>query len=134
MANTDTISALFGPGTGRFQINALTLAVTTETVFLASTDTGTTPAVLSLPVGGGTNLVGSGSPVDFNQNAAISSQSYGRKVAIGTEMPYFSAKTFDSGRPFRIHVAGTCTLNTGTCKYHRYQSVSGNFGYHGKRR
>lgn len=131
MANSDTITALFGPGTGRFQINPLVLASVTETAFSMGTDTGTTVAVLTLPTGGGTNLVGSGSPVEFNQNAAISSQSYGRKVSVGTEAPYFSSKTFDGGRPFRVRVVGTCTLNAGaanTLAINLYQGSSATLG------
>lgn len=129
MANQDTVVALTGPGTGRFQINALTLASVTETAFLMGTDTGTTVALLTIPVGG--SLVGSGSPVEFNQNPAISSQSFGRKVSVGTEMPYFSSKTFDSGRPFKIRVIGTATINTGTSNtvaINLYQGTSATLG------
>jgi len=117
MANSDTIAALFGPGTGRNQINALTLAATTETLFAIGTDTsGTTAAAtLVVPTGNAVNtLVGSGSPVEFNQNSSISSQSYGRKVSVFTEAPYFSATTFDSGRPFRLRIAGNASLNPTT--------------------
>ncbi len=131
MANSDTIIGLFGPGTGRGQINALTLAATTETVFSVSTDAGTAVAVLTIPSGGGSNLVGSGSPVEFNQNPAVSSQSYGRKVNIGTEPPYFSTKTFDAGRPFKLRVMGTCTLNAGsanTIALNIYQGTSATVG------
>lgn len=117
MANSDTIAALFGPGTGRFQINALTLASATETLFAVSTDTATTnPATITVPTGNATvnTLVGSGSPVEFNQNSAISSQSYGRKVSVFTEAPYFSSTTFDSGRPFKLRVVGNASLNPTT--------------------
>lgn len=120
MANFDTIALLKGPGTGRGQINALTLTATTETVFVVSTDTaGTTnAAVLTVPSGvpTGAALVGSGSPMEFNQNSAYSFQSYGRKsmIGVGTEPPYFSSTTFDVGRPFRLRVVGDATLNAGT--------------------
>lgn len=113
MANSDTISALFGPGTARNQINTLTLASTTETVFSMGTDTGTTTATLVVPTGN-SGMVGSGSPVEFNQNAAISSQSYGRKSSVFTEPPYFSSATFDAGRPFKLRVAGTASVNPTT--------------------
>jgi len=119
MSNFDTIAILKGPGTGRDQINALTLTSTTETVFVKGTDTvGTTvAAVLVLPTGvpSGSNLVGSGSAMDYNQNPAYSFQSYGRKtmIGVGTEAPYFSSTTFDVGRPFRVRVAGNATLNAG---------------------
>lgn len=115
MANSDTIVALFG-GTGRNQVLPLTLAAVTETVLKQGVDAGTTttPAVLTVPGSAATNgLVGSGSPVDFNQNSSISSQSYGRKYAIGSEAPYFSNATFDKGRPFRIRLFGTVAFNAG---------------------
>lgn len=119
MSNFDTIQKLTGPGTGRFQINALSLTSTTETVFVVSTDTATitNPAVLTVPTGNtGNTLVGSGSPTEFNQNPAISSQAYGRKatLGVGTEAPFYSATTFDVGRPFRLRVVGNATLNAGT--------------------
>lgn len=114
MANVNTIAALFGPGTGRNQINTLTLAATTDTVFSMGTDTvGTTVvATLVVPTGvpAGANLVGSGSPVEFNQNAAITSQSNGRKVSVFTEPPFFSSTTFDAGRPFILRVAGVASV------------------------
>jgi hypothetical protein len=112
MANLDTIASYFG-GTGRGQVNVLTLASTSETVFVIGTDTsGTTgTATLAVPSGNtGNTLVGSGSPKDFNQNSSISSQSYGRKVPVFTQAPFFSATTFDSGRPFLIKVFGTASV------------------------
>lgn len=112
MANQDTIVALFG-GTARGQVSSLTLASTTETAFSVVTDSGTAVAVLTLPVAT-TGLVGSSRPIEFNKSGAISSQSYGRKVAVGSAPPYFNASTFDGGRPFRIVVAGTATSATGT--------------------
>ncbi len=113
MANLNTIAALFGPGTGRGQINTLTLASTVETLFAVGTDTaGTTgTAILTVPTGDVTHLVGSGSPIEFNRNPAVSSQSYGRKVGVFTEAPFFSSQTFDSGRPFKIRLAGVATVN-----------------------
>jgi len=115
MANSDTIVALTGPGTARNQINALTLTSTTETVFVVGTDTaGTTvAAILTVPVGAGTNLVGSASPIEFNLNSALSQSSYGRKDQVQTAPPFFSKTTFDAGRPFRIRVTGYATLNAG---------------------
>lgn len=120
MSNFDTIQKLTGPGTGRNQINALTLTSTTETVFVVGTDTTTitNAAILTVPTGvpTGSNLVGSGSPIEFNQNSAISSQAYGRKatLGVGTESPFYSASTFDVGRPFRVRIVGNATLNAGT--------------------
>ena len=117
MANTNTIAALFGPGTGRNQINVLTLASTAETVFAIGTDTATTTATatLTVPSGNtGNTLVGSGSPVEFNQNSAISSQSYGRKTSVFTEAPWFSSTTFDVGRPFKLRVAGVASATKTT--------------------
>ena len=115
MANFDTVSAITGPGTSRGQVNTLTLASATETLFAVGTDTTGTTAVCSItvPTGNATSntLVGAGSPVEYNQNSAISSQSYGRKSGVFTEAPYFSATTFDSGRPFKIRVVGTAVVN-----------------------
>lgn len=113
MANFDSIARFVG-GSGRQQINALTLTSTTETVFVIGTDTvGTTAtATLVVPTGlpTGTNLVGSGAPMEFNQNSAISSQSYGRKTSVFTEPPFFSSTTFDNGRPFKLRVQGTASV------------------------
>jgi hypothetical protein len=121
MANSDTIIALTGPGTGRNQINTLTLTATTETVFSTTFDNGTTgPAVLTIPTGSATDasgkplLVGSGSPIEFNLSSAVSQQSYGRKDSVGTSAPFYTAKTFDGGRPFRLRIVGQATLNAGT--------------------
>jgi hypothetical protein len=115
MANSDTI-ALYVGGTGRNQVNVLTLASATETVFALGTDTsGTTvSATLTVPQGNTGNLVGSGSPIEFNQNGSISSQSFGRKTSVFTEPPFFSTTTFDSGRPFKLRVMGTASVNPTT--------------------
>lgn len=117
MANFDTIDAHVG-GTGREQINVLTLTSATETLLLMGTDTsGTTvTAVLGVPTGsrtdasGHTLLYGAGAPVEFNQNGAVSSQSKGRKASVFTASPNFSVSTFDSGRPFRIRLFGTASV------------------------
>lgn len=141
MANFDTIQKLTGPGTGRNQINALTLTATTETQFVVGSDTvGTTNlAVLTVPTGvpAGSNLVGSGSPAEFNQNSAISSQAYGRKatLGVGTESPFYSASTFDVGRPFKVRVTGNATLNAGaanTVVINLYQGTSTTIGSNSK--
>ncbi len=114
MSNFDTIRGLVGPGTTRNTINALVLAATTETAFAMGTDTSGTsvPAILSVPLG--STFSGAGNPVEFNQNASILSISYGRKAAVGTELANFSASTFDAGRPFKVRIAGTVTLNAGS--------------------
>lgn len=116
MANSDTIKGYVG-GTLRNQVKPLTLTSTVETAFSLATDTTATSVVAALvpPVNNNVagTLVGSGSPVEFNQNAAISSQSFGRKVGVGTEAPFFSPATFDGGRPFKIRFSGTYTLNAG---------------------
>ena len=113
MSTFDTIASFVG-GTGRNQINVLTLASASESLFALGTDTsGTTvTATIAVPTGvpAGVNLVGSGSPKEFNQNSAISSQSYGRKSSVFTEPPFFSSTTFDSGRPFRIKGFGTVSV------------------------
>lgn len=130
MANQDTIVALFGPGTGVGQVLPLTLASTTETAFSAGTNAGNALALLVVPVAT-TGLVGSSRPIEFNKSGAISSQSYGRKVAVGSAPPYFNASTFDGARPFRIVVAGTCTLAAGTgntIAINLYQGTSATLG------
>ena len=113
MANTDTIAALVG-GTGRGQIAVANLTATTETLLLVTTDAGTATATLTVPAGAGTNLVGSGSAIEFNQNSAISSQSYGRKNSVFTEPPFFSTNTFDAGRPFKLRLVGTVQVAAAT--------------------
>jgi len=127
VSNTNTVTAIFG-GTGRGAIPTLTLAATTETAFSVNTDSGTSVAVLSVPVGNsGNTMVGSGAPVEFNLSPAITSQSYGRKVKVGTEAPFFSATTFDAGRPFKIRIAGTATVATqagNTVAINIYQGTS----------
>jgi len=111
MANFDTIAFLVG-GTGRGQIKAGTVTDGTETLFVVNTDTaGTTQvATLAVPTGDSTHLVGSASPSEFNQNASISSQSYGRKSTVFTAPPFFSTSTFDAGRPFRVRISGTASV------------------------
>ena len=138
MANSDTIIALTGPGTGRNQINTLTLASTAETVFSTTFDNGTNgPAVLTIPTGSAIDasgkplLVGSGSPIEFNLSSAISQQAYGRKDSVGTATPFYAAKTFDGGRPFRLRVVGQCTLPAGagnSLALNIYQGTSATVG------
>lgn len=127
MSNLNTITAIAG-GTSRGQIPTLTLASTTETAFSVNTDAGTAVAVLTIPVGNsGNSLVGSGTTVEFNVTPAISAGSYGRKVGVGTEPPFFSATTFDAGRPFKIRIAGTATVATqlgNTVAINLYQGTS----------
>jgi hypothetical protein len=113
----DTIAAFTGTGTGRNQINALTLTTNSETLFKTTTDSGTAVnAVLILPTNSTTDafgkplLAGAGAPLEFNQNSAISSAAFGRKVAVGTEAPNYSVKTFDSGRPFRVRISGQASF------------------------
>jgi hypothetical protein len=112
MANFNTIYGYTGASSGRNKVIPLTLASTTETAFSLGTDAGTTsPAILTVP---GVGYVGSGSPLEFNLNSAISLASYGRKGSVQTEMPYFSAATFDAGRPFVVRAFGTYSLNAGS--------------------
>ena len=135
MANSDTLAALFAPSPAigvnaqtpiRGQLVNLVLASTTETAFSVATDTGTTVAVLTVPTGvtpvltglpaGSGVLVGSGSPMEFNLNRAISGQGIGRKgmgVGIGTPAPFYSPTTFDMGRAFRVRIVGQCAINAG---------------------
>lgn len=117
MANFDTVASFVG-GTGRNQIQVLTLASGTETVFVLGTDTaGTTQtATLAVPAGvpTGSNLVGSGASKEFNKSSAITSQSYGRKSTVFSAPPFFSATTFDNGRPFKIRVQGTASVSPTT--------------------
>ncbi len=115
MANWDTIAALTGPGTGRNQINTLTQTTSAEALFKTTYDNGTTGnAVLTVPTGPvspATMVGGSSSPIEFNLNAAISDSAYGRKGSVGTTTPFYSANTFDGGRPFRLRVVGQASFS-----------------------
>lgn len=105
--NSNTIAAYIG-GTKRNQISTQVVSTTTETVFLANTDTGTAPAVLSIPLQ--TAVVGSGNPMDPNANPAILNglgREYG--APFGANRPYFNSTSFDSGKPFKLRIQGTFT-------------------------
>ena len=115
MANSDTLSALIGPGTGRNQINLLTQTTASEALFLTTYDNGTTGnAILTVPTGPvspATMVGGSGSPIEFNLNPAILTGAYGRKDSVGSAAPYYSASTFDMGKAFRIRVVGQTSFS-----------------------
>lgn len=105
--NSNTIAAYSG-GTKRNQIPAQVVSTTTETVFLTTTDTGTAPAVLSIP--GQTAIVGASNPLDPNANPAITGAG-GRQYGppFGSDRPFFNSTSFDSGKPFKVRVQGTFT-------------------------
>lgn len=104
--NANTIVALFG-GTGRNQIAAQAATTTVDTVFLVNTDTGTAPAVLSLPIS--TAIVGSSTPLNPNSNPAlIANTGYLYGQPRGQNAPYFNSTSFN-GQPFNVRINGTFT-------------------------
>jgi len=111
MPSPSTFAAIYA-GTGRNQIPAQVLSTTTETIVLMNTDTGTTPAVLSVPTGvpGTTTGVGSASPLNTSGNPAIISKSgrfYGPPIG-STDQPFHGPNAFN-GVPFVLRVNGLFT-------------------------
>lgn len=107
--NANTIAGYIG-GTKRNQVAALTLASTTETVFSLVTDSGTAPAVLSIPTQ--TAVLGSSNPLGVNGNAAIL-QPVGGLIQNIPNAPDFNSASFD-GRPFIVKLYGVVTAAAGT--------------------
>jgi hypothetical protein len=102
--NANTIAGYVN-GTKRNQIPVLTTAATTATIISANTDTGTAPAVLSIPLQ--TAIVGSSNPLGDNANASILVSNLGAQFGqVGTNRPYFNSDSFN-GVPFKVRVAGT---------------------------
>lgn len=110
--NANTILG-FGAGTTRNKIPALTVATTTETAFSVTTDTGTTVAVLSLPLQ--TGVVGSSNPQGVNGNPAILGGAFGAQQgpAYAQNRPYFNSDSFN-GLPFRVRLSGKFTSGVAT--------------------
>jgi hypothetical protein len=107
--NSDVIVSYQG-GTLRNQIASQTLASTTETAFVANTDTGSgTTAILTIPPG--TSIVGSTSPQDPTASPAALMGGLGRQygAVAGSSRPYYSALSFDNGRPFIVTITGLAT-------------------------
>lgn len=97
--NANTITGFIG-GTKRNQIPVLTTAAITATVFSTVTDTGTAPAVLSIPVQSA--VLGSSNGLGPNVNAAILVPTGGLLGATSD----FNSSSFD-GRAFKVRVQGT---------------------------
>jgi len=111
--NANTIVGYIN-GTKRNQIAALTLTALTESAILVNTDTGTTAAVLAIPLQ--TAVLGSAQSLGPNGNQANLAQFGGTLVSTGdagTEAPYFNSSSFDLGRPFRVRVSGTYATSAG---------------------
>jgi hypothetical protein len=112
MSNANTISAYIG-GTKRNQIPVLTTAAITATVLSVNTDTGTGPAVLSIP--SQTSVLGSGTPHGVTSNAAILVPPRGilNSVGYGVNAPYFNSDSFN-GRAFKLRLQGTYNSGVGS--------------------
>jgi len=111
--NVNTITGFIN-GTKRGQLPSLVLASVTETAVPVNTDTGTTPAILSIPLQ--TAVLGSSTGLGPNGNSAILVPSGGSSMSIpdGINAPYFNSSSFDLSRPFNIRLIGTATSVTGT--------------------
>jgi len=127
--NSNTIAG-FSSGTKRNQIPTLTLAAVTETALPVNTDTGTTSALLAVPLQ--TAIVGSNTSLSINSNPAIITkglQFYG--APDGSTAPYFNSSSFDSARPFTLQLGGVATVVTGagnSLQFKIYQGTSATIG------
>lgn len=112
MANVNTIAGFFN-GTGRNQIPVLSGVGVTETIISTNTDTGTAPAVLSIPLQ--TAILGSSNGLGPNGNQSILVPPFGvgNNVPDGVNAPYFNSGSFN-GRPFLLRCAGTFTSGVAT--------------------
>lgn len=113
MSNTNTIVGFIG-GTKRGQIQPLTLTAVTETAFPLTTDTGTTAAVIAIPLQ--TAVLGSSNGLGPNSNPAILVPPGGSLQSIpdGINAPYFNSSSFDVSRPFNVRIIGTAASLVGT--------------------
>jgi hypothetical protein len=130
MSNINTIAAFVG-GTKRNQIPSLVLAAVTETALPLNTDTGTTAALLAVPLQ--TAILGSTNGTGVNGNAAILVPPFGpgNNIPDGVNAPYFNSSSFDSGRPFTLRLIGTgsAAANAGnTLSIKIYQGTSATLG------
>lgn len=130
MSNVNTIQGFIG-GTKRNQIPSLVLAAITETALPVNTDTGTTSALLAVPLQNA--IVGSSTGLGVNGNPAILVPPYGPTNSIpdGINAPYFNSSSFDSGRPFTLRLIGTgsAAANAGnTLQIKIYQGTSATIG------
>lgn len=107
--NANTILA-FRSGSGRNQMPDQTGDFTTATAALINTASGTTTAVLSVPLQ--TPILGSFTPSSPNANSAVLGSHYGRQFRPrGSNAPYFNSDAFE-GIPFRVRVSGTVATAT----------------------
>lgn len=128
--NINTITGFIG-GTKRNQIPSQALAAVTETAISLNTDTGTTSALLALPLQNA--ILGSTNGLGVNGNPAILVPPFGpgNNIPDGVNSPYFNSSSFDSGRPFTLRLFGTGSAaanagNTLTVKI--YQGTSATIG------
>lgn len=130
MSNVNTILC-YNNGTKRGQIPTQTLAAITETAISVTTDTGTTPAFLAVPLQNA--ILGSTNGIGVNGNAAILVPPFGtgNNIPDGVQAPYFNSSSFDAGRPFtlRFIALGTAAANAGnTLTVKIYQGTSATLG------
>jgi len=111
MANVNTINVI-GNGTKRNQIPSYTIS-TTETAFAVTTDTGTNPLTIAVPLQNA--ILGSSNGNGPNGNAAILVPPFGpgNNIPDGVNAPYFNSSSFDLGRPFNVRLIGTCANGAG---------------------
>lgn len=127
--NSDSIAWYVG-GTARNQVASQTLASVTETLVLVNTDSGTTAALLKVPLQ--TDILGSGTPNQYHGiNQAILMPQRGRSDPFtNVSAPYFTSDSFD-GRPFQFQVVGvgSAAANAGnTLILAMYQGTSATIG------
>lgn len=106
--NSDSIRVIRSDyaSTHPFAPAALSLASTTDTTIKFANTTG--PAIVSVPLG--TEIFGSFTPTDPNQNAAVLGGSMGRPGPGGrSQAPYFNSGSFD-GRPFTVSASFKFTV------------------------
>lgn len=111
MSNVNTITALTN-GTKRNQIPSFTIS-TTETAFSLTTDTGTTPLTIAVPLQNA--ILGSSNGIGVNGNASVlvPPGGYINSIPDGVNAPYYNSSSFDLGRPFNIRLIGTCANGAG---------------------
>lgn len=111
--NTNTIAGFVG-GSKRNQIQPLTLTAVTETALPLTTDTGTTTAIIAVPLQNA--VLGSSSGLGPNGNSSILVPPGGsiNSIPDGINAPYFNSSSFDFSRPFNVRLIGTAASLAGS--------------------
>lgn len=122
--NINTLNGYIG-GTKRNQIPTLTLAAVTETALPLNTDTGTTSALLALPLQNA--ILGSSNGLGPNGNPAILVPPFGpgNNIPDGVNAPYFNSSSFDSARPFTLKLYGVATVVTNAANSLQFKIYQG---------